>query len=127
MASLNKVFIIGNVTRDIELTYLPSQTAVVNFGIATNRRWKNDTGETKEEVCFLDCQAFSKGAETLSKYVKKGDPLFIEGRLKFEQWEKEGKKHSKLRVIIESFQFLSTKPKTTDTPTQTNGESDVPF
>jgi single-strand DNA-binding protein len=127
MASLNKVFIIGNVTRELELAYLPSQTAVINFGMATNRRWKNDAGETKEEVCFLECQAFSKGAETLNKYVKKGDPLFIEGRLKFEQWEKNGAKHSKLRVIIESFQFLSTKPKTGDRPEVPVEKDDIPF
>jgi len=127
MANVNKVILIGNVTRNLELSYLPSQTAVVNFGLATNLKWKNDAGETKEEVCFVDCQAFSKGAETLNKYVKKGDPIFIEGRLKFEHWEKDGQKHTRLRVIVESFQFLSTKPKTTDT-TETQTEKDeTPF
>jgi single-strand DNA-binding protein len=127
MANVNKVILIGNVTRDPELSYLPSQTAVVNFGLAMNRKWKTTTGEAKEEVCFVDCQAFAKGAETLNKYVHKGDPLYIDGRLKFEQWEKEGQKHSRLRIIIESFQFLSTKPKTAEAAPEESEKNDIPF
>ena len=138
MANVNKIILIGNVTRPLELTYLPNQTAVVNFGFATNRKWKNAAGETKEEVCFIDCQSFAKSAETLNKYIHKGDPLYIEGRLKFENWEaKDGSKHSRHRVIIESFQFLSTK-KTTETankeepaqeniPNESGTKDDIPF
>lgn len=117
MANVNKVILIGNVTRDPELSYLPSQTAVVNFGLAMNRKWKSAAGEAKEEVCFVDCQAFAKSAEALNKYVHKGDPLFVEGRLKLEQWKaSDGSARSRIRVIIEQFQFLSTK-KHTDTTT----------
>jgi single-strand DNA-binding protein len=112
MASVNKVFMIGNVTRSIELTYLPSQTAVANFGLATNRRWKDAGGQQREEVCFIDCQAFAKGAEVIKKYVSKGDPLYVQGRLKFNTWEKDGVRHSKHILIIEAFQFISTKKKT---------------
>jgi single-strand DNA-binding protein len=138
MANANKVILIGNVTRDLELSYLPNQNAVVNFGIAMNRKWKSATGEAKEEVCFIDCQAFAKSAETLNKYVKKGDPIYLEGRLKFEQWEaKDGSKHSRHRVIVDSFQFLSTKKHTeTTAPTEpdqhpdsdpTQPKDDIPF
>ena len=127
MANVNKVIFIGNVTREPELTYLPSQTAVVNFGLAMNRKWKTESGEDKEEVCFIECQSFAKSAETINKYVKKGNPLYIEGRLKFEQWEKDSQKHSKHRVIIEHFQFLSTKPKTENVPNEPQGKDDIPF
>jgi single-strand DNA-binding protein len=111
----------------MELSYLPSQTAVVNFGLAVNRKWKNPAGETKEEVCFVDCQAFAKLAELLNKYVKKGDPVYIEGRLKFESWTaQDGSKHSKHRVICENFQFLSQKK--TEQPEPEHGEKDgIPF
>ena len=108
MANLNKVMLIGNITRDLELRYLPSnQTPVCDFGIATNRTWTGQDGVKKEEVTFVDCSCFGKTAEILAKYKKKGDPLFIEGRLKLDQWEKEGVKHSKLKVIVENFQFLN--------------------
>jgi len=127
MANVNKVILIGNVTRDPVLTYLPSQTAVVNFGIAMNRKWKSATGEAKEEVCFIDLQCFAKSAETLNKYVHKGDPLFVEGRLKLEQWESpDGAKHSRHRVIVENFQFLSTK-KHTESSDESTAVEQTPF
>ncbi|HEY4329438.1 MAG TPA: single-stranded DNA-binding protein [Phycisphaerae bacterium] len=108
MANLNKVMLIGNLTRDIEVRYLPSnQMPVCDFGLATNRTWTGQDGVKKEEVTFVDCTAFGKQAEILGKYKKKGDPLFIEGRLKLDQWEKEGVKHSKLKVVVENFQFLN--------------------
>ncbi len=103
--NVNRVFIGGNVTRDPQLSYLPSQTAVVEFGMATNRKWTKD-GEKKEEVCFVDCRCYGKQAETLNKYIHKGDPLFIEGRLQFDSWEKDGVRRSKHRIFVESFQFL---------------------
>jgi single-strand DNA-binding protein len=107
MANLNKVLLMGNLTRDPALRYLPSQTAVCDFGLAVNRTWTGQDGVKKEEVTFIDLEAFGKTAELLAKYKKKGDPLFIEGRLKLDQWEKDGIKHSRMKVIIENFQFLN--------------------
>ena len=108
MASLNKVFLMGNITRDLELKYLPSNTAVCDFGLATNRTWTGPDGVKKEEVTFVDCTSFGKQAEILAKFKKKGDPLFIEGRLKLDQWEaQDGSKRSKLKVVVDNFQFLN--------------------
>jgi len=103
----NKVILGGNLTRDPQLSYLPSQTAVVEFGLAVNRKWKDKSGEGKEEVCFVDCKAFGKTAETIQKYLAKGRLVLIEGRLSFRTWDdKNGGKHSKHEVVIESFQFI---------------------
>ena len=108
MANLNKVLLMGNITRDPELKYMPNQTAVCDVSLAVNRTWTGQDGVKKEEVTFVDCSCFGKTAEILSKYKKKGDPLFIEGRLKLDQWEaQDGSKRSKMRVIIENFQFLN--------------------
>jgi single-strand DNA-binding protein len=108
MANLNKVMLMGNLTRDPELKYLPSQTAVCDFAMAVNRTWTGQDGVRKEETTFVDCSCFGKTAEVLSKYKKKGDPLFVEGRLKLDQWEaQDGSKRSKMRVIVENFQFLN--------------------
>ena len=109
MANLNKVFLIGNLTRDPELRYTPSGTAVAEFGLAINRRFSSQGGEKKEETCFVDCQAWARSAEVVSEYCKKGSPLFIEGRLKLDSWEgRDGQKRSKLRVVVENFQFLGS-------------------
>jgi len=108
MANLNKVMLMGNITRDLELKYLPSQTAVCEFGLAINRNWTAADGTKKEEVTFVDCTCFGKTAEILAKYKKKGDPLFVEGRLKLDQWEaQDGSKRSRMRVVVENFQFLN--------------------
>ena len=119
-------------TRQPELTFLPSQTAVVEFGIATNRKWNDRDGNKKEEVCFVTCKCFGKQAETMNKYVSKGDPLLIEGRLSLDQWEANGMKHSKHWVFIESFQFIGkgeakqTEPK--PEPRANDGPTDeIPF
>jgi single-strand DNA-binding protein len=107
MANFNKVMLMGNLTRDPQLSYTPSQTAVVDFGLAVNRRWKGQDGENKEETCFVDCRAFGRTAENINKYLVKGRPLFIEGRLTFDSWTaQDGTKRSKHRVIVENFQFL---------------------
>jgi len=107
MASYNKVILLGNLTRDPQLSYLPSQTAVVEIGLATNRRFKKQDGSQGEEVCFTDCTMFGSRAEVINKYLHKGDQLFIEGRLKFDSWQgQDGKKRSKLRVLIENFEFV---------------------
>ncbi len=107
MSSFNKVILMGNLTRDPQLSYLPNQTAVVEIGLAVNRRFKKQDGTQGEEVCFVDCQIFGKRAEVINKYFKKGEPIFIEGRLKFDSWQgQDGSKRSKLRVFIENFEFV---------------------
>jgi len=109
MANYNKVMLIGNLTRDPQLRYTPSQMAVCEFGLAVNRRRRSTSGEQQEEVCFVEITAWGKQAETLSKYVTKGRQLFVEGRLTFDQWEgKDGQKRSKLKVTLEGFQFLDS-------------------
>ncbi len=108
MANLNKVMLMGNLTRDIELKVLPQGNQTVgNFGIAMNRKFKSTSGEEREEVTFVDCEAWGRTAEIMKQYLSKGRPVFIEGRLKLDQWEdKEGKKQSRLRVVVENFQFI---------------------
>jgi len=105
--NVNKIILAGNLTRSPQLSYTPSQTAVVDFGLAVNRRWTSKDGEKKEETCFVDCRAFGRVAENINKYLEKGKPLFVEGRLTFDSWTaQDGTKRSKHRVIIERFQFL---------------------
>jgi single-strand DNA-binding protein len=108
MASYNKVLLMGNLTRDPQLKYLPNQTAVVEFGIACNRKYKLQSGEQREEVTFVDCSAFARTAEVINQYFSKGKPIFIEGRLKYDQWEDKqgGGKRSKLSVVVDNFQFI---------------------
>lgn len=107
MASYNKVILIGNLTRDPELRYLPNQTAVVDIGLATTRKWRGQDNQDHEETCFVDCTIFGKRAEVINKYFKKGSPIFIEGYLKFESWDaQDGSKRSKLKVVIQNFEFV---------------------
>jgi single-strand DNA-binding protein len=110
MASFNKVILAGNLTRDPELRYTPKGTAIARLGIACNRKWKSETGEMKEEVTFVDVDAFGKTAETIGQYLKKGRPILIEGRLRYDTWEdkQSGQKKSKLGVVLENFQFLDS-------------------
>lgn len=110
MAKLNKVFLMGNLTRDPELRYTPSGTAIASFGIAINRSWSGPDGEKKEEVCYVDINMFGRRAEVINEYFSKGNPIFIEGRLQFQQWEtKDGQKRNTLRVVAEDFQFIGGK------------------
>jgi len=110
MASYNKVLLMGNLTRDIELRHTTSSQVVANIGLATNRRFRTAGGEDREETTFVDCEAWGNTAEIMAKYLTKGRPVFIEGRLKLDQWQdKDGNKHSKLRVVVESFQFIDGK------------------
>ena len=110
MANFNKVILAGNLTRDPELRYTPKGTAVARLGMAVNRTWKNETGETKEEVTFVDIDAWGRQAEVIAQYVKKGRPLLVEGRLKLDQWEDKNthQKQSKLKVVLETFSFLDS-------------------
>jgi single-strand DNA-binding protein len=123
MANFNKVLLMGNLTRDPQLSYTPNQTAVVDFGLAVNRRWKGQDGENKEETCFVDCRAFGRTAENINKYLTKGRPLFIEGRLTFDSWTaQDGTKRSKHRVTVENFQFLGAPPAGTAGANRTEQE-----
>jgi single-strand DNA-binding protein len=110
MPSFNKVILAGNLTRDPELRYTPKGTAVAKIGLAINRTWKDDTGQQKEEVTFVDVDAFGRSAEVISQYLKKGRPILVEGRLKLDQWDDKqtNQKRSRLGVVLESFQFLDS-------------------
>lgn len=110
MPNFNRVMLMGNLTRDPELRYLPSNTAVVNLGLAINRRWRNQQGEQQEETTYVDCEAFGRSAEVINQYLRKGRPVFIEGRLKLDQWQdREGQNRSKMKVIVENFQFVDSR------------------
>src|SRR5689334_4136209 len=110
MANFNKVILAGNLTRDPEVRYTPKGTAIAKLGMAINRTWKTDTGETKEEVTFVDIDSFGRQAEVISQYLKKGRPVLVEGRLKLDQWDdkQSGQKRSRLGVVLESFSFLDS-------------------
>lgn len=110
MPNLNKVMLMGNLTRDPEMRYTANNTPVTKLGLAVNRRWRNQQGEQQEETCFVDCTAFARGAEVLNQYLRKGRPVFIEGRLHLNQWQdQQGQNRSKLEVIIETFQFIDSR------------------
>jgi len=108
MASYNKVILMGNLTRDPELRYLPSGAAVANFGIAVNRVYNDrQSGERKEDVCFVDITAWSRQAEVCNEYLRKGSPVFLEGRLNFNSWETDdGQRRNKLDVVAERVQLV---------------------
>lgn len=106
MANLNRVFLMGNLTRDPDVRRIPSGKAVADVGLAINRKFKSQSGEEREETCFVDVVVWDKQAEVAEKYLRKGSPLFVEGRLKLDQWETEGEKRSKLRVVAERIQLI---------------------
>jgi single-strand DNA-binding protein len=108
MANYNRIILVGNLTRDPQLRYLPSQMAVVDFGLAVNHKYRTKTGEDREEVMFIDCSCFGKGGEIINQYCQKGRQLMVEGRLKFDTWEDKqgGGKRSKHTVVVENFQLL---------------------
>jgi single-strand DNA-binding protein len=110
MASFNKVILMGNLTRDPQLKYLPNNTAVCDFGLATNRRFKDKDGNQREDVCYVDISAFGRQAEVINQYMTKGKPILIEGRLKFDSWTgQDGQKRSRLAVVVENFQFVGAR------------------
>jgi single-strand DNA-binding protein len=106
MASYNKIILLGNLTRDPQLSYLPSQTPVCEIGLAVNNKWRDKDGQQREDVCFIDCRCVGKQAETLNQYMSKGRQILVEGRLELDTWESGGQKRSKHRVWIQSFQFV---------------------
>jgi single-strand DNA-binding protein len=107
MADLNVVILAGRLTKDPELRYTPSGTAVASFGLATGRKFKQGE-EWKEETCFVDITVFGRQAETSNEYLTKGSPVLIEGRLNFRRWEKDGQAHSRLDVVANRVQFLGS-------------------
>ena len=110
MASYNRIILLGNLTRDPELTYTSSNTAICKFGIATNRKWKSKDGKEGEEVCFVDCTIFGTAAETFNQYTQRGASVLVEGRLVLERWEAQGgQKRSKHTVRVENFTFVGSR------------------
>jgi single-strand DNA-binding protein len=111
MASFNRVILAGNLTRDPELRYTPKGSAVAGFSLAVNRTWKTESGESKEEVSFIEIEAWGRQAEVIAQYMRKGRPLLVEGRLKQDTWEDKNthQKQSKLKVVLEGFSFIDSK------------------
>ena len=112
MASFNKVILMGNLTRDPELRYTPSGMATCRIGIATSRKFMTKQGEPREETCFVDVDVWDRQAQNCSQYLRKGSPVFIEGRLRYDQWDDKatGQKRSRLLVHAETVQFLAARP-----------------
>lgn len=108
MPNLNVVHLIGNTTRDPELRVTPKGTAIAQFSLAINRKWKDEGGQEREEVVYVDCEAWAKAGEVIAKYVTKGKPLYVSGRLRLDQWEDKTtkEKRSRMKVVVEQFQFL---------------------
>jgi single-strand DNA-binding protein len=148
MASLNKVMLIGNLTRDPELRYTPSGTPVTDLRLAINNTWTGKDGQKREDTVFVDVTLWSRQAEVASEYLSKGRPVFIEGRLQLDQWEgKDGQKQSRLRVVAQSMQLLGSRgdssgkpqrsappasaeeeqPDFYDAPEEQSGEEKIPF
>jgi single-strand DNA-binding protein len=140
MASYNRIVLVGNLTRDPDLQYTPSNTAVCKFGIATNRKWKDREGGDREEVCYVDCRIFGRGAETFAKYMRKSREILVEGRLVLDQWTtKEGDKRSRHEVAVDNFTFIggpggggkresnNGKHGQSDAPPSTPEGEDIPF
>ncbi len=124
MASYNKVLLMGNLTRDIELKHIAGNQAVAEIGLAVNRRYRTKEGEDREETTFVDCEAWGRTAEVMKQYLSKGRPVFVEGRLKLDQWtDKDGQKRSKLRVVVENFQFIGGPGGGDGAPNRGSGSS----
>ncbi len=106
MANFNRVYLMGNLTRDPELRYTPSGTPVCEFGLATNRRYTTSQGEQREETCFVDVTMWGRRGVVISEYFTKGSPIFVEGRLKYDTWETADGRRSKLSVVARNFEFI---------------------
>jgi len=106
MSSLNKVFLIGNLTKDPEIKRTPTGMAVTDLRVAVNRKFKGADGQMKDETCFVNVTAWARQAETSAQYLNKGSQIMVEGRLKYDEWEKNGQKMNRLTVVAENIQFL---------------------
>lgn len=109
MSNFNQVILMGNLTRDPTLSYTTNQTPVSEFGLAVNRKFKRSDETMGEDKLFIECQCFGKRGEVISKHFSKGNPIFVVGRLKLETWEKDDVTHSRIRVIVENFEFVGKK------------------
>lgn len=141
MANYNKVLLMGNLTRDVELKQTAGNQSVAEIGLAVNRRFKDRDGNDREETTFVDCEAWGRTAEVMAQYLSKGRPVFIEGRLKLDSWQDQsGNKRSKMRVVIEGFQFVDSKggggnsgggrpsaPQREPAATSSSSDDDIPF
>ena len=143
--SVNKVFLMGNLTRDVQVKHTANNTAVANLGLAVNRRYRNAGGEMQEETTFVDCEAWGRTAETMGKYLAKGRPVFIEGRLRLNEWEdRDGNRRSKLLVVVDTFTFVDSRSgggggggsqqssnysqaAPSNTPSNAPSDDDIPF
>ena len=127
MANLNSVFLIGRLTRDPELRYVPSGSAVTNLGLATSRVFTTQAGERKEEVCFVRITVWGKQAENCSQYLTKGSLIFVEGRLRSSSWETEsGEKRNRMEVVARRIQFLDKKPAEAPPVEESKEEAGIP-
>ncbi len=127
MSTLNRVFLMGNLTRDPEVRYTPSGTAVGDLGMAVNETYKNKAGENVESTVFVDVEVWARQAETCAEYLYKGSPVFVEGRLKLDQWESpQGEKRSKLRVRADRVQFLGTPKRSESADAQQGSANSAP-
>ena len=113
MASFNRIVLLGNLTRDPQLKHLPSNTALCEFGLAVNHRYKTASGDQRDEAMFIDCACFGKGAEIINQYCQKGKQLLVEGRLKLDSWEDKngGGRRSRHSIIVENFQLMGARPE----------------
>jgi single-strand DNA-binding protein len=143
MPSLNKVMLIGKLTRNPELRVTPKGTSICQFSLAINRQFKLESGESREEVLFVDVEAWGKAGETIAKYCTKGKPLYVEGRLRLDSWEDKNtkEKRSRMKIVMEQFQFLGdsrdasrpaaegagSPPARAAKPGTDNLDEDVPF
>ncbi len=142
MASYNKVLLMGNLTRDVELKQTAGNQSVAEIGLAVNRRFKDRDGNDREETTFVDCEAWGRTAEVMAQYLAKGRPVFVEGRLKLDSWQDQsGNKRSKMRVVVEGFQFIDSKgggggggnaggrsaPQREPAATSSSIDDDIPF
>jgi single-strand DNA-binding protein len=136
MANYNKVLLMGNLTRDVELKQIAGNQSVAEIGLAVNRRFKDRDGNPREETTFVDCEAWGRTAEVMSQYLSKGKPVFIEGRLKLDTWQDQsGNKRSKMRVVVENFQFVeprgdggSSRPsRPAEVAAPSHADDDIPF
>ena len=123
----NKVIMAGNLTRDIEIRYLPNGSAVSNTAIATSRKFTAQNGEKKEEVCFIDITFFGRSAEIANQYLRRGSKVLVEGRLSFDQWnDQQGQKRSKHSIVVEAMQMLDSKESGKESETQPSSKSEKP-
>jgi len=126
MANLNKVFLMGNLTRDPELRFTPGGAPVCQFGMAINRKWTTREGEQRDETCFVEVAMWGRRGEVISEYLSKGQPIFVEGRLKFDTWESPNGRRSKLSVVAENFEFIGAPSGGARAPKEPTGRAQQP-